>query len=97
MFAGMYELEARYDPRASFYGKAHVIIDDNGDHLLRSYNTIVAIVHAGANGDWAEVGGWYSATTGRHIKEFLRQHGFRAVTKSQILDDYMYDEEDERL
>lgn len=84
----MYELEARYDSRASFYGKAHVLIDENGDLLLRSYNTIVAGIFNGKNGRFAEVGGWYSATTGRHIKEFLKQNGFRAESKAQILNDY---------
>ena len=38
----IYELEARFDARKSFYGKAHVIDHENGTFELLSYNTIVS-------------------------------------------------------
>ena len=38
---------------------------------------------------YAEVYGTYSATTLRHIKEFLKQNGFKADSKSQIEKDYL--------
>lgn len=79
----MYELEARYDARASFYGKA-TVIEKEDCIQLRSYSTIVAEIRGGK----ATVFGWYSATTGRHIKEFLIQNGFYAKNKEQILKDY---------
>lgn len=80
-----YELFPRYDSAKSFYGKAHEIWDyDNSIIKLRSYSTIVAEIDNGK----ATVFGWYSQTTGRHIKEFLKQHGFVANNKTQILDDY---------
>lgn len=85
IYRNMYELEARYDSRASFYHKAHVMIDDEGAKYLRSYDTIVAEIH---DGEPPIVYGWYSDTTGRHIKEFLKQEGFKAENKRQILRDY---------
>lgn len=81
----MYNLSAQYDARRDFYGKATVSIGDDGNKILTSYNTRVAEVRDGK----AKVFGTYSATTLRHIKEFLKQEGFRADTKTQIENDYM--------
>jgi hypothetical protein len=36
----------------------------------------------------AEVYGTYSSTTLRHIKEFLKQNGFKAESSKQIMADY---------
>ena len=41
-----YKLEARYDTRKSFYGKAKVRTE-NGKIILRSYNTDVAYIKNG--------------------------------------------------
>lgn len=73
------ELQARYDGRKSFYKKA--MVESNGNDLkLYSYNTLVAefkdnkpIIH-----------GFYSMTTLRHQKEFLKQLGFEASSKKQM-------------
>lgn len=65
----IYELEARYDVRKSFYGKAHVIDYENGVLELQSYNTIVSRC---INGNVENLGKW-SQTTTRHQKEFRRQ------------------------
>lgn len=51
---------------------------------LTSYSTEVATI---ANGV-ARVRGTYSQTTLRHIKEFLKQNGFRADNSKQIMADY---------
>lgn len=57
----------------------------DGDVLtLTSYSTEVATI---AN-NVARVRGTYSQTTLRHIKEFLKQNGFRADTAKQIMKDY---------
>lgn len=85
-------LEARFDSRQSFYNKATVTEDKNGKYLT-SYNTVVARITDKNNGykisPYAEVYGTYSATTLRHIKEFLKQNGFKAESKSQIEKDYL--------
>ena len=65
----IYELEARFDVRKSFYGKAHVIDYENGTFELQSYNTIVSRC---VNGKVEELGKWSNTTT-RHQKEFRRQ------------------------
>ena len=83
----MNELQTRYDSRASFYGKA--LVGENsllGEGLhLKSYDTFVAKIVDGK----AIVNGTYSATTLRHIKEFLLQNGFKAESKKQIETDYI--------
>ena len=80
------ELCPYYDGAQSFYGKAKVIEIEN-DVFLVSYDTIVAFYNRETK--IAEVVDTYSATTLRHIKEFLRQSGFKAETKKQIERDYM--------
>lgn len=65
----IYELEARFDTRNSFYGKAHVIDYENGTFELQSYNTIVSSC---VNGKVEELGK-FSNTTTRHQKEFRKQ------------------------
>ena len=79
-----YNLEARYDSRASFYGKAEVAETGTAKELY-SYGTLVAAIEEGT----ATVRGTFSATTLRHIKEFLLQNGFEAERKKQIEADYM--------
>ena len=80
------ELCPYYDSAKSFYGKAKVIEIEN-DVFLMSYDTIVAFFNR--NSKVAKVIGTYSATTLRHIKEFLKQSGFKAETKKQIEKDYI--------
>jgi hypothetical protein len=90
-----FELMPKWDARKSFYGKARVRNND-GDLELISYSTRVAVIYntkTDSNGEWlnepsASVYGSYSATTLRHIKEFLLQNGFKAENKKQILADY---------
>ena len=80
------ELCPYYDSAQSFYGKAKVIEIEN-DVFLLSYETIVAFYNRETK--IAKVVDTYSATTLRHIKEFLRQSGFKAENKKQIERDYM--------
>lgn len=77
------ELMTQYDSRASFYMKAKVR-DENGRLTLISYTTEVAYIE---NGNAFVLGSW-SATTTRHIREFLLQNGFKAESMAQMLKDY---------
>jgi hypothetical protein len=79
----MYYLEARYDNRNSFYNKA-VVFFEGDKRILYSYHTKVAEI----KGNKAIVYGAFSQTTLRHIKEFLKQNGFKAENRKQILKDY---------
>ena len=70
----IYELNARYDARASFYGKA-LIKETNKKIYLLSYNTVILSLDKTTNelkfichNVWA-----YTQTTNRHINEFLKQ------------------------
>ena len=77
------ELTPIYDARASFYGKA--MVSHDGDKLtLLSYGTKVATVDSAG----AVVRDTYSATTLRHIKEFLRHNGYKADSKAQVVRGY---------
>ena len=80
------ELCPYYDSAQSFYGKARVIEIEN-DVFLVSYETVVAFFNRETK--IAQVVDTFSPTTLRHIKEFLRQSGFKAETKKQIENDYM--------
>jgi hypothetical protein len=84
----LYDLEPHYDGRKSFYGKAKVYRDDKGRLLLQSYSTIVAEITDGiATEDGkptVKVNGWYSATTARHINDFLYQYGFDTMSKKEM-------------
>ena len=82
----MYDLRAQYDSRKSFNNKAYVDTDGRGNDTLYSYNTPVVQIR----GDKVTLlPKWnFSATTVRHVKEFLKQHGFKADSLAQIAKDY---------
>lgn len=63
----MYELKPT-DGRKSFYGKAVVILEDDGTETLQSYNT--PIIKRTPGGDLVKLWDGWTATTGRHIKAF---------------------------
>lgn len=77
---------ALVDSAKSFYGKARVEIDGTTKTLI-SYDTKVAYIKDGK----AFINGDYSATTIRHIKEFLAQENFPIGTKKEILEMYKKD------
>lgn len=79
-----YDLEARYDPARSFRGKAY-ILQTYDKKTLYSYDKAVATAIDGI----IEVYEISSATTLRHVKEFIRQQGGKASTRQQIINDYM--------
>lgn len=74
-------LKPEYDSRGSFYNKA-----ETDDDKLYSYGTLVADIVDGEPvlyPDWS-----YSQTTIRHVREWLRQHGFEAGSKADIAATY---------
>jgi len=73
----VYDLECRYDSRASFYGKAKVndIYNDGSVLVLISYSTEVAQITKNKNKTVYNYFGKYSQTTTRHQKEFFKQNG----------------------
>lgn len=90
-YIGTFEMQPLYDSHRSFYGKALVERWDteNGmQYVLKSYGTVVAKVtptHADDDTETyaVEVGMQYlSATTLRHVKEFLAQTDdvFKGIT-----------------
>lgn len=77
-----YGLTTRYDARKSFYEKARVRVDNDGNKFLISYGTPVMWWDAKTKNLHRLCAGWtnpkgkfvtWSSTTGRHITEFSRQ------------------------
>ena len=87
-----YDMRPEYDFSKSFYGKARVDIGDNGVKVCKSYGTPVAMIKDGKAYLLQGVINYYgyrtSATTLRHVKEFLKQNGFKAESLKQIENDY---------
>lgn len=86
-----YDLECRYDTRASFYGKAVVeeYEDENARTLhLLSYGTFVAniVYYKKKNERVYEYFGRYSCTTTRHQKEFFKQNGLSDKEIKELFD-----------
>ena len=80
------ELQAIYDGRKSFYGKAQLI--ENGEKTeLQSYNTIVATYYKKENK--FVLHGKYSQTTTRHQKEFANQLGLNFKNSKELFDKYL--------
>lgn len=52
----------------SFYGKAVVVVEDNGTETLYSYGT--PIIKRLVSGELVKMWDGWTATTGRHIKAF---------------------------
>jgi hypothetical protein len=76
------EMSPQYDSRKSFYGKAHVVDDEDGTLTLYSYNTPVCEIK---DGKVRLLAMWDSSqTTLRHVKEFLKQNGFEVGSKQSI-------------
>ena len=53
------------------YAQAKVIIMDNGNIILKSYYTDVAMIRSDG---WLTINGLYSATTRRHIGAFVKEY-----------------------
>lgn len=64
------EMPAIFDSRQSFYGKARIFEDEEGNKYLMSYSTIVSKCDKNGN---IEHFGKYSQTTSRHQREFEKQ------------------------
>lgn len=64
-----FELDARYDARKSFYGKAKVYAMKDGTFVLVSYSTPVAEAKDGV----VTIYGKWSQSTTRHQNEFKKQ------------------------
>ena len=78
-------LEPRFDGAQSFYRKAEIVQTRTG-FLLESFRVPVVLISekkAFLGTDWN-----HSRTTIRHVKEFLKQQGYKAESKEQILKDY---------
>lgn len=65
----IYDLPVMQGRVKSFYGKAKVIEEDNGEKVLQSYNTKVCKITS--SGKVVRMWAGYSATTMRHVNSFL--------------------------
>ena len=63
----LYDLKP-IDGRKSFYGKAKIYLEENGDKTLYSYGTKILTITK--EGKYIKFWNDWSATTGRHIAAF---------------------------
>ena len=76
----LYELKPEYSRQKSFYGKAIVNYINENEITLYSYNTPVIALE---NGEIRRLWGGWSATTSKHIREFLLQTCGVILTKKE--------------
>ena len=76
-----YELDTIYDSKHSFYSKAMVEVEDNGNKVLLSYGHEVVRIRDGK--PYLTTAWNASQTTLRHVKEFLKQEGISAGSLSK--------------
>ena len=88
MTATYLELKPIYDGRKSFHKKARTYVNNYGDLVLRSYSTDVAKITL--DGELV-VSGFYSPTTTRHIREFIRQEIEPKFWSKEELSEYLGD------
>lgn len=81
-----YELIPKYENVKSYYNKA-IVLETNKRKMLQSYDVIVAEIVG--NKVFLTEDFNYSKTTLRHVKEFLKQNGFKAESKKQMIKDYI--------
>lgn len=67
------------------YNKARVVVTNN-KRLLYSYNKKVAEYDIVTK--QMKVFGWYSQTTGRHIRKFFELFGLKPLTKQELFKKY---------
>ena len=84
----MENLNTEFDSAKSFYNKAQFNAED-GKIVLYSYNSRVCEIKGGKAVIITEHPQVFSNTTLRHIKEFLKQKGFKAESKEQLIADYV--------
>lgn len=75
------KLNAIYTSQKSFYGKAHILTDNNDNEFLKSYDTIVCAYTN--NGEFIKFWHGWSVTTSNHVNEFRQQHGDKKLNKKE--------------
>ncbi len=76
-----------YDSCKSFYGKAHVIEDNDGNAYLQSYDTFVCFIDP--TGRFHRTWSGWSATTQRHINSFMYEYGIAPSLRGKAAWDKM--------
>ena len=82
------ELQPKFLKQKSFYKKAYIETWKNGQISLSSYHQEVAIIEPLPNGEINKIllcPGWdKTRTTIKHVREFMQQYSFAAMTKDEI-------------
>ena len=73
-------LELKATSQKSFYRKAFVLEDGEGNLYLQSYDTIVCGI---INGTFKKFWGGYSKTTQTHINDFRSAHNLSTLCKKE--------------
>lgn len=95
-----YWLAPRYETAQSFYNKAKVVVEYDTKSLISYGVCICQIAKVGLETvvkiyNFCDYNGkslTFSNTSLRHLKEFLKQEGFKAESSTQIQNDYLVSE-----
>lgn len=78
------ELRPEFGHVKSYYGKARVIKSKEGEMILQSYETLIAIYKEGIFKMLCEES-HLTNTTLRHLNEFMQQMGLEKKTKKELV------------
>ena len=78
------ELKPEFGNVKSYYGKARVIKDKEGEMILQSYETLIASYKEGIFKMLCEED-HLTNTTLRHLGEFMQQMGLEKKTKKELV------------
>lgn len=81
-------LEPAIGRQKSFYGKAKILMDNEGNTFLKSYDSIIAEVKNGKVKINTDVYMWDSQTSLKHLKSFLYSLGYEIGTKQELVEMY---------
>ena len=75
------ETKLKATTQKSYYGKAVIVDDGDGEKKLRSYETVVCKIDK--DGNFVRLWGGYSVTTMKHVNDFRRLYGLSALSKKE--------------
>lgn len=80
-----YELMPIVGQQKSFYGKAHVIVLDDGTKYLESYGILIMKIEP--SGKMTRCTDIFTSTTGKHIRAFsgLKRKEFKALSFEEVI------------
>lgn len=81
-------LEPMEGTQKSFYGKAKILTDSEGNKYLQSYDSIIAEIKEGKAKIHTDVYLWDSKTSLKHLRSFFKNYNMPIGSKKQLIEMY---------